>query len=183
MKWECNAPPRAEDKVAASLSTTVSLNLPQNLPDAPHQPELGTYPKRSFGVTKVEKRSFQSKWFKTWKWLHCIESKDVVFCHTCVKTVKGKEMVASEKSLSESPFISGGFSNWKDATRCFGRHEESSMHLKAVEFVFVIPRTHKDIKEMLCSSIANQKQENHLYLMKVTQNIKYLAYKVYSLAW
>ena len=133
-------------------------------------------------MTKVEKHSFQSKWFKTWKWLHYIESEDVVFCHTCVKAIKGKEMVALEKLLSESPFISGGFSNWKDATRCFGRHKESSMHLTAVESVFVIPRTHEDIKEMLCSSIADQKWENRLYLMKVTQNIKSSKTR-YSLAW
>ena len=100
-----------------------------------------------------------------------------------MKAVKGKGMAASAKFLSESPFISGGFSNGKDATICFGRHDKSSMHLKAVYFVFVTPRTHKDIKETLCFSIADQKQENRVYLISVTQNIEYQARQGIFFVW
>lgn len=53
----------------------------------------------------MAKHSFQSKWFKTWKWLHYIESEDVVFCYTCDKAVNGKGMEASETSSESHLFL------------------------------------------------------------------------------
>ena len=48
----------------------------------PHQPALGfKFPKRSFGVKKVEQRNFKPQWFAKWPFLHYDEAKDVVFCH------------------------------------------------------------------------------------------------------
>ena len=121
----------------------------------------------------MEVRSFQSKWFQLWKWLYYVENKDVAFCHTCVSAVKAKKLTVSDK-ITESAFISGVFSNWKDASRCFNKHEESALHKKAVDLLIVIPSTHKDVAEMLSSSLGTQKRENRLYLTKVAQNIRFL---------
>ena len=41
--------------------------------------------------------------------------------------MKGKIILVSDKFLSKSLFLLGGFSNWKDADRCFMRHKVSGL--------------------------------------------------------
>jgi len=43
------------------------------------------------------------------------------------------------KSLDPS-FVSQGFSNWKDATMLFSKHEESGCHKDAVQVIITIPK-------------------------------------------
>lgn len=49
----------------------------------PHQPRSLNFPSRQFGKTKVVSRSFQSKWFDKYKWLHYDEAQDAAYCYTC----------------------------------------------------------------------------------------------------
>ena len=77
-------------------------------------------------------------------------------------------------NIMESSFVSG-FCNWKDGTRCFARHEATSAHKAAVDFTINIPGTSRDVGEMLSSPHAEEKASNRQYLLKVAQNIKYLA--------
>ena len=72
-------------------------------------------------------------------------------------------------------FISGGFSNWKDASRCFSNCEKTATHKRAVEVVINLPKTTVDIGEMLSSTLAAEKHVNQRYLLKVAHCIKYLA--------
>ena len=66
-------------------------------------------------------RTFQSSWFDKWKWLHYSAPLDVAFCHTCVTAIKTGKMKVSG-NVPDSTFLSGGFSNWKDGSRCFNNH-------------------------------------------------------------
>ena len=69
-----------------------------DLPAKPHQPLNFTFPKRSFGKKKVVQRSFQPSWFSQWPFLHYDESKDVVYCHTCVIGFKLRRMKTSTRA-------------------------------------------------------------------------------------
>ena len=106
------------------------------------------FPKRSFGKTKVVYRAFQRSWFNKWKWLHYDSNKDLCFCHTCVFTLKTGKIKFSGNA-KDSPFLSGSYSDWKDATVGFYNYEKSATHKLAVEVVLTLSQTHKDIGEML----------------------------------
>ena len=66
------------------------------------------------------------------------------------------------------------FSNWKDTTRCFHKHETTVTHKEAVEYMVTLLATTINIGGLLSFNYANQKQANSEYLFKVIQNIKFL---------
>ena len=75
----------------------------------------------------------------------------------------------------ESAFIYAGYSNWKDATRCFNKHKTSLTHKTAVDVVLTIPKTFGDVGCMLSAAHALEKKANQQYLLKLLQNVKFLA--------
>ena len=79
-------------------------------------------------------------------------------------------------NAKDSAFLSeAGFSNWKDATVGFANHEKSATHKCAVEVVATLSQTHRDIGEMLSTSYASEKAVNCQCLMKIAENIRFLA--------
>lgn len=44
-----------------------------------------TFPKISFGKTKVVKCAYQASWFKKFQWLHYSTTDDLAYCFTCVE--------------------------------------------------------------------------------------------------
>ena len=151
------------------------LSLPE-IGESANQPASSyNFPKRSFGKTKVY-RAFQRSWSNKWKWLHYDSNKDLCFCHTCVFALKTGKMKFFGNA-KDSTFLSGGFSNWKDATVGFHNHEKSATHKLAVEVVLTLSQTHKDIGEMLSTSYASEKAVNRQCLMKIAQNIRFLAHQ------
>ena len=97
-----------------------------------------------------------------------------MYCHTCVTGVNSSKLKLTGNA-KESAFIYGGFSNWKDATRCFNKHETSVIHKTAVDVVVTIPKTCGDVGGMLSAAHALEKKANQQYLFKLIQNIKFLA--------
>ena len=63
-------------------------------------------------------------------------------------------------SLKGSAFLEKGFTNWKDATEGFRRHEKSKCHGDAVEVMVILPETVRDVGESLSSAHAKNKAEN-----------------------
>ena len=149
------------------------------LPDVgekPNQPQGFLFPKRSFGHKKVTNRAFQQKWFQRWKWLHYDSGGDRVFCHLCVKALKTGKMTA-EGNIDEA-FVLREYCSWKDASGDKGglaSHESSLVHKRAVEVIETLPRTKWDIGKQLSSAHAEEKLQNHAYLLKVFQTIQFLA--------
>ena len=90
---------------------------------------------------------------------------------TAVKTGKLK----LSGNVKESAFICGGFSNWRDGTRCFSSHENSTTHKTAVEVVITLPKTTGNVGVMLSSSLEAESQMNRQCLLKIAQNIRFLA--------
>lgn len=106
-----------------------------------------------------------------WSWLHYVESDDKVFCHTCVKAHKEKKLSAS---CVEPSFISTGYTNWKDATVNFAKHEKSKCHADALFTTVTAPRM-GDIGESLSAQLAKDKLERRQCFMAIIQNLRFLA--------
>lgn len=158
--------------MATPTSSTASASSSLTVPPAPHQPASFKFPKKAFGKSKVVERAFQASWFLRWKWLHYDEANDLVFCHPCMKAhAEGKLRCRT----LEPAFIRKGFSNWKDATSLFRKHEESSCHKEAVEAVITLPRVTCDVGELLSQAHAVEKEENRRCLRKILSNIRFLA--------
>ena len=121
------------------------------------------------------KRSFNRNWFSNWHWLHYDSSQDLSFCHTCVKAVNEGKLSLASGNIKDSPFVCGGFSNWKDATVAFARHEQTTTHKKAVEVLVTIPETTRDIGEMLSTAHAEGKEISGQCLVTIAENIRFLA--------
>lgn len=98
-----------------------------------HQPVCHSFPKCTFGKTKVGSRAFQGMWFGKWQWLFYNSLRNLAFCDTCVSAVKAGKMKMPVGNLQDSAFLSRGFSNWKDASKCFSSHEKTSTHKTAVD--------------------------------------------------
>ena len=73
----------------------------------------------------------------------------------------------------------GGFLTGKMQLFGFHNHEKSATYKLAVEVVLpvvlTLSQTHKDIGEMLSTSHASEKAVNRQCLMKIAQNIRFLA--------
>ena len=128
----------------------MSSSRSPSIGDKPHQPKSFSFPQREFGKTSVAKRSFQPQWFERWSWLHYDEDRDLAFCFTCVVAYQNNHL----RSVSnlEQTFISTGFSNWKDATTKFNKHEASQCHKEAVLKTITLPATTGNVGEMLSSA-------------------------------
>ena len=87
----------------ASCSSSNTETSVVDLQRKPHQPVNFNFPKRSFGKTKVVKRSFQGSWFKQWPFLHYDEAEDSVYCQTCSLAFMSKKV---NTSRSDPAFVS-----------------------------------------------------------------------------
>ena len=81
----------------------------------------------------------------------------------------------SSGNVQDSAFVTGGYFNWKDATRNFKSHEGTSIHKKAVSVVITEPKTIGDVGEMLSSTLSAEKQTNRQHLLKAAESVKFLA--------
>lgn len=64
-----------------------------------------------------------------------------------------------------------GFSNWKDGTISFKKHERSACHCEAVDVVVTIPSTTQDVGMQLS---ARQKEKKRQALYQIIISIKFL---------
>ena len=156
----------------ASSSGSSRLPTPA-IGDRGHQPSSFHFPQRELGKTSVVKRSFQRKWFERWSWLHYDEDRDLAFCFVCVAAYQ-KNLLQSAHCL-EQAFISTGFSNWKDATAKFSKHEASRCHKDSVMKMITLPATTSDVGELLSSQLAKERLKRRKCLLKLLSNARFLA--------
>ena len=148
-----------------SLNTITTDSV---IPQKPHHPILFTFPQR---IISKQKRSFCSTWYRKYQWLHYQEHDDSVLCFYCHIAEKRHLPISSNKDRA---FTTSGFSNWKKAIERFNKHESSLPHHQAVDFVEKIPRTTKNVREMLSSTYAQQKAENRAMLKIILSSIRFL---------
>ena len=71
------------------------------------------------------------------------------------------------------------FRNWKKALEKdvgFSKHESSEAHKQANDRLFIAPKTARgDIGDLLSDTHANNKEQSKKFLLKILQNIRFLA--------
>ena len=140
-----------------------------DLSTKPYQPHHISFPSRTFGKQSPVQCSFQSGWFGKWQWLHYDVAQDAVRCFTCCKAVKdGRAKITGQ---AEGSFLVNGFTNWKDATTKFAKHESSDFHKACAEAL----SSTVDIGDMLNKQAVTEKQANREYLLKVLSTVRFLA--------
>ena len=142
-----------------------------DIPPVPNQPKTYKFPQRCFGKTNPVKRSFQASWFSNRTWLHYDEANDLAFCHIC--SVAYKDGKLNNHTLDKA-FIINGFYNWKDASVSFKKHDSSKCHRESVDIVLTLPRTTKDIGEILSTKHAEDKIHNRDSLLKILSSLRFL---------
>ena len=76
-------------------------------------------------------------------------------------------------NILDSTFVSG-FCNWKDGTRCFTKHESTAAHKAAADFTINITLT-RNLGDLISTDHTKQKASNRCYMLKVAENIQFLA--------
>ena len=142
-----------------------------SLPEKFKPSKTYVFPKRKFG-SKGEERSCKAAWFDRYDWLHYDAAADAVFCHTCISAEFENKFLASTKR--DPAFISKGFTYWKDATSAFNKHLASGCHHEAVASLRV-REEFRDIGEMISTQQEQEKAVNRAMLLRVLQNLRFLA--------
>ena len=134
----------------------------------PRQPKLSSFPPSQFGK---QTRSFQSAWFKRWKWLDWDDDMNGVFCHSC-RNAALLHFKLSKRA--ESTFSTTAFRNWKDATRSFRKHESSTAHKEAA-----LKWVHYSKSQSVAAQISKQLLRDQVLaqkcLLKIISSLRYLA--------
>ena len=78
-------------------------------------------------------------------------------------------------SNSEATFITARFSNWKDASVKFVKHQSSSCDREFVLKMVTLPATTRDVGETL--SVQHQKEKIEIlhFLLKILSSVKFRA--------
>lgn len=151
--------------------STVSEPEPaSNIPEQ-NQPKNYKFPARYFGQTKPVKRYFQGEWFDQYTWLHYSEDGDKAFCYLCMQ---GQTRKLITETKAEQAFVKIGFTNWKDATRAFTKHERSDSHKEAV-LRLEISNECQDVGMILTSKTKNDQADSRKALLKLISNLRFLA--------
>lgn len=137
-----------------------------------NQPRTFSYPTRTFGK---EQRSFLPSWYDKWDWLHYVEVEDSVYCIIC-KNAERYGMLTNVKV--EDSFVRTGYTNWKKA-RCtnkgFNKHESSKCHEQAMQRLIEIPKSTKDVSQLLQSNLTDLQSQSRASLLKIISCLRYLA--------
>ena len=138
------------------------------IPLSANHPVL-SFPLRTFGK---QRRAFCSSWYRSYPWLHYQEATDSVLCFHChVADMRGLPVTQNK----DQAFTKLGFSNWKKAIEKFNKHELSTAHHQAVELVENIPKTTKNVGQMLSGIHAKEQAENRVMLRMILTSIRFLA--------
>jgi len=75
--------------------------------------------------------------------------------------------------LNKSPYITGGFGNWRKALKTFQEHEKSEIHIEAVERLAAKAST-VHIAAQLNARYAADQQFHKTMLIKLLETIRFL---------
>ena len=129
-----------------------------------HPPSTYKFPKRQFGASGE----------------HYDVSSDAAFCYLCMKAEKEGKLLASTRR--EPAFISKGFTYWKEATTAFNKHQASTCHKEANEAINLLPnQLLGNVDDLMSQEAQEHKANNRKMLMKILQNIRFLARQGLSL--
>ena len=122
-------------------------------------------------VILVNKRNhFCSSWYVSYPWLNYQDS-DSVLCFHCHVAERRHLPVSLNK---DDAFIKEGYTNWKKAIERFDKHDKCKSHHQCVQLVEKIPRTTKNVGDLLSTEYDEQKAENREMLKNILSSIHFL---------
>jgi hypothetical protein len=137
---------------------------------APNQPKGIEFPERIYSGTKS--RRFNADHFAEWKWLHWCSNKNKVFCQVChnIKAMKFNMLAR----CADDAFTTTGFDDWKHATACYRKHEQSLAHNESAM------KWHQhlngvSVDTQLSTAKQNQQAANRTALKKIVSTLLFLA--------
>lgn len=130
------------------------------------------HPSISFKKDRNNRR-FQEDWFKRWSWLDWNFASESVLCFPC-RMVSNQLDEHLFSKCNETAFVQTGFSNWKDATRCFKKHEGSSCHAESVNRWCAYIKGINVASQISSHHTENQKLSQAM-LLKILSTVRYLS--------
>ena len=121
-------------------------------------------------------RCIQTSWYSRYSWITVCASSYKVFCHVCC-LAKEQGLVTSalpKQSMTSSPLVEGGFSNWKKALLKFYQHEWSELHCES-SLNLAAKVSAPDIMCQRCLQHDKELQKNRALFLKVLQCVTFLA--------
>ena len=155
-------------RLTVRMSSSYSAGDIGDLPCNPCQPGHIAFPPHQFGK-KLSKFSaaFRQPGFNVGDGFITI-LQDGARCFSCCKAVReGRVKVTGNADKS---FLTTGFTNWKDATAKFTKHETSYFHKMCVEAL-----SPADVGDMLNREAATERKQNRTYLLKILSSVRFLA--------
>ena len=165
--------------ISATLLESETTSLPtvpnseihqETLPSEPFQPRDFNFPKKHYGDKKVSDRPFIPTWFDTWKFLHYVPEKDVVYCFDCLRAHHLNLLRKTERK--DSAFAVSGFGNWKKATTEFPKHASSEQHQEALEKLCFLKQP--SVITKLNEKLAQEQATAQRFLKVIFSSIKFL---------
>jgi len=148
----------------------------------PHQPRMNldsSKRKQSYltkqgectSTMKSHTRTIQSSWYKLHPWISVCTTNYKVFCATCFN---GRDQGLRTISMNQkwTSFVSGGFSNWKNALAKFREHEGSNSHKESA--MKLAAKKCVGIDAQLSSQLRNQQAHHRTMLMRLLESIQFL---------
>lgn len=165
-------PPTPESSTSSTATVPLhELQVVKQLPGNRYIPEnFESLPKRKFGALNLRP---QLKWFNDYNFIHYVMERDVIVCHTCIKTLQARKFPASLKIETCFTDITVGFKNWKKATEKFRIHKESKQHRIATEAMMVSSQQATIDSELIAAN-RDLQQKWQIFLAKVITSLKFL---------
>ena len=125
--------------MATKTSKSINVDDVIDVPENPFQPTHICFPSRVFRKSSRVSRSFQASWFNAFKWLHYDLGRDAAFCFMCSKALRDRKLFV--RAHAETSYTVSGFTNWKDPTCSFRKHEDCEFHKSAVSTLGPRPKS------------------------------------------
>jgi hypothetical protein len=161
----------------SSNNTLQAKSVPDDISkscnDLPVQPKLATYP------INIDKRSFQSSWYKERPWLEYSIKNNVCYCYYC-------RHFCFNRLVTRDAFTTIGFNNWKRSLENNGgfiKHSQSQSHITATknyESYVLRQRTNSSIINKLDAGRVIHIRRNRDRLMKICSTLHFLARQMIS---
>ena len=117
-------------------------------------------------------RKIQPAWYQKYPWITVCSSRYKIFCRTC-RSAQQQGLLSSSVLSRKSPFITGGFGNWRKALKRFQEHEKSEMHLEAIERL-AAKASSLHIGVQLNTQYAAEQKFHKTMLLKLLEAVRFL---------
>ena len=121
---------------------------------------------------KSHTRTIQTSWYKHHPWISVCTTSYKVFCVICLNA-RDQGLLSISTSQRLTTFVSGGFSNWKNALKKFREHESSNLHKESA--MKLAARRGVGIDAQLSSQLRSQQAHHRTMLMRLLESIQFLA--------